>query len=178
MYCPTCGSDNQPDVRFCRRCGKSLEGVSLALKRQGEDRPLEKSQLPQLIKSYYSARHEMIFGLSSAAVGITIPAVLLGTGYWGLFWIFVWIFMGVVGNGMHQFNKGWKEWSEASSELKAMGYDVPPTKAGRDALHLSESNSSQTAELRSPEPLTLSGAAVPPSVTEATTRHLDSGERK
>ena len=178
MYCPTCGSDNQVDVRFCRRCGTSLEAVSLALKRQDEDRPLEKSQLSQLIKSYYSGRHEMIFGLSSTAVGIAIPAVLLGTGYWGLFWIFVWIFMGVVGNGMHQLNKGWKEWSEASSELKALGHDVPPTKAGRDALHLSKSNSSQIAESRSPEPLAPSGGAAPPSVTEATTRHLDGGERK
>src|SRR6266550_1260747 len=91
MYCPTCGSDNQVNVRFCRRCGTSLEAVSLALKRQDEDRPLEKSQLSQLIKSYYSGRHEMIFGLSSTALGIAIPAVLLGTGYWGLFWIFVWI---------------------------------------------------------------------------------------
>ena len=120
----------------------------------------------------------MIFGLSSTVLGIAIPAVLLGTGYWGLFWIFVWIFMGVVGNGMHQFNKGWKEWSEASSELKAMGHDVPPAKAGRGALHLSETNSSQPAEARSPEPLELSGGEAPPSVTEATTRHLDGVERK
>ena len=117
----------------------------------------------------------MIFGLSSTALGIAIPAVLLGTGYWGLFWIFVWIFMGVVGNGMHQFNKGWKEWSEASSELKAMGHDVPPTNVGHHALHLSENNSSLT-ESRSAEPLELAGAEAPPSVTEATTRHLDSGE--
>src|SRR5713101_1565770 len=113
MYCPTCGSDNQSSVRFCRRCGTSLEAVSRALSRKGEDRPLEKSQLAQLVKNYYSGRHEMIFGLSSAALGIAIPGVLLATEKWGLFWIFVWIFMGVVGNGIHQFNKGWKEWSEA-----------------------------------------------------------------
>lgn len=120
----------------------------------------------------------MIFGLSSTALGIAIPAVLLGTGKWGLFWIFVWIFMGVVGNGIHQFNKGWKEWSEASSELKAMGHDVPPTNVGHNALKLPENNSSRITESLSAEPSGLSGAEAPPSVTEATTRHLDSGERK
>ena len=120
----------------------------------------------------------MIFGLSSAALGIAIPGVLLATEKWGLFWIFVWIFMGVVGNGIHQFNKGWKEWSEASSELKAMGHDVPPTNAKHNALHLSENNSSQITESRSGEPLDLSGTEAPPSVTEATTRNLDSAERK
>jgi hypothetical protein len=79
---------------------------------------------------------------------------------------------------MHQFNKGWKEWSEASSELKAMGHEVPPTNVRQSALHLSENNSSQTTGSRSTEPLERSRAEAPPSVTEATTRHLDSAERK
>lgn len=156
----------------------SLEAVSLALKHQGEDRPLEKSQLSQLIKNYYSGRHEMILGLASVALGIAIPGALLAMGKSGPFWIFVWIFMGVVGNGIHQFNKGWKEWSEASSELKAMGHDVPPTRVGTNELHLSENTSSQRIESRSTDPLELSGAEAPPSVTEATTRNLESAERK
>ena len=120
----------------------------------------------------------MILGLASVALGIAIPGALLAMGKSGPFWIFVWIFMGVVGNGIHQFNKGWKEWSEASSELKAMGHSVPPTRVGPNALHLSENNSGQRIESRSTDPLELSGAEAPPSVTEATTRHLDSAERK
>lgn len=178
MYCPTCGSDNQPKVRFCRRCGTSLEAVSIALERQGEDRPLEKSRLSQLIKNYHSGRHEMILGLASVALGIAIPGVLLATGKSGLFWIFVWIFMGVVGNGMHQFNKGWKEWSEASSEMKAMRYEVPSTTEGHNPSHLPEDNSSEIRESRSAETLQLSGNEAPASVTESTTRHLDTVERK
>jgi hypothetical protein len=152
--------------------------VSLALQHHGEDRPVEKSGLSQLIKNYHSGRHEMILGLASVALGIAIPGALLATGKSGPFWIFVWIFMGVVGNGIHQLNKGWKEWSEASSELKAMGLEVPPTKVPHNALHLSENNSSQIRESRSAERLEPSGAEAPPSVTEATTRNLDSGERK
>lgn len=116
----------------------------------------------------------MILGLASTALGIAIPGALLALGKGGLFWIFVWIFMGVVGNGIHQFNKGWKAWSEASSELKALGYDGPPTLTS----HLPENNPGKISELDSAEPLPLLGTSAPPSVTESTTRRLDIGERK
>src|SRR6266550_1567262 len=166
MYCPNCGSDNQANVRFCRRCGTSLEAISLALSRQGEDRPLEKPQLSQLIKDYYSARYEMMFGLGSVAIGIAVPLILLALGRWGFSWIFLWIFMGLFGNGVHQFNKAWKKWSDASSELKAMGYDGPPTVASR----LPENDSSSIRESHKAKPSQLSGTGAPPSITESTTR--------
>lgn len=178
MYCPTCGSENPFEGRFCRRCGTSLEAVSLALSGKTEDRPLEKSHLAQLIKNYHSGRHEMILGLVSVVIGIAIPAAVLALGRWGFFWIFVWIFMGVVGNGLHQFNKGWKEWSEASSELKAMGYDGPPKIEPRNTSPLPEHNPGKIREPRSEGPLQLSGTGAPPSVTESTTRHLDVGNGK
>ena len=31
MYCPSCGSNNQDEVKFCTRCGTNLEVVSDAL---------------------------------------------------------------------------------------------------------------------------------------------------
>ena|SRR6266850_767098 len=118
MYCPTCGSDNQPDVRFCRRCGTSLEAVSLALKRQGEDRPSEKSQLSELIKNYYSGRHEMILGLASVALGIAIPGALLATGKSGPFWIFVWIFMEWLGMEYTSSTKAGKNGAKRAASSK------------------------------------------------------------
>jgi hypothetical protein len=178
MYCPTCGSDNPLEVRFCRRCGTSLEAVSLALSRQGEDRPLENTRLSQLIRDYYSGRHEMVFGLGSVVVGITIPAILLAVGRWGFFWIFLWIFMGALGNGFHQFNKGWKKWNDASSELKAMGYDGPPAIEAHNASPSQEYDPARIIESRNAEAFQQSDSGAPPSVTESTTRHLDAGERK
>lgn len=174
MYCPNCGSDNQSEVRFCRRCGTGLEAVSLALSGKGEDRPLAKSQLARLIKDYYSGRFEMIGGLGAVAIGIAVPAALLATGRWVFFWIFVWFFLALFGNGVHQFTKGWKEWNEASSELKVMGYDGPPT----NKSHMPENNPGKIGEPRSAEPLQPSGTGVPPSVTESTTRDLDTGKMK
>lgn len=174
MYCPTCGSDNPSAGRFCRRCGTGLEAVSLALSRKAEDPPLEKSQLTQLIKDYYSGRHEMIGGLGGAAAGIVIPAALLVAGWWGFFWIFVWIFMGVFGNGIRQFNNGWNKWSDASSELKAMGYDGVPARA----FHSAENKLSQIREARNPQPFRQSETEAPSSVTESTTRNLDFEAKK
>ena len=121
----------------------------------------------------------MVFGLGSVAFGVAISVALLATDQWWFFWIFVWLFAGLFGNGVHQFTKGWKEWSDASSELKAMGYDRPPTKESHNVSHLAENNPGKIGAPGSAESLQSSGTgAPPPSVTESTTRHLDIEERK
>ena len=176
MYCPNCGSDNQAEVKFCRRCGTGLAVVSEALARKGKNREQEKPQLAELIKSYHSGRHKMMFGAGSVGLGIALIAVLFAVGHWGLFWIFLWVFMGLFGNGVHQFNKGWREWSEASVELKALGYPKPPIGASEPA----QSDSRLITEPRATESLLSdsSAPAQPASITESTTRHLTNQERK
>lgn len=121
----------------------------------------------------------MIFGLGSVAFGAAICVALLATGKWWFFWIFVWLFAGLFGNGVHQFTKGWKEWSDASSELKAMGYDGPPGNESHNASRLPENNPGRIGEPRSDETFQPSGTGEPPpSVTESTTRNLDIKERE
>ena len=170
MYCPNCGSDNQPEVRFCRRCGTGLAAVSAALAGGSKDASLEKSKLADLTRAYYSARHKMMWGAGSFFLGAVLLGLLLLTGKWGFFWIFLWVFMGFFGNGVHQFNKGWNTWSEASTELKTLGYEKPPAdlppSMGADSSLLTESR--PTTALPQQRDFT-----SPPSVTESTTRHLD-----
>jgi hypothetical protein len=175
MYCPSCGSDNQFAVKFCRRCGTSLEAVALALSPGGEEHSLDKSKLSQLIKDYYSGRHEMIGGLGAVGLGLAIPAALLAAGWWLFFWIFVWFCIGIFANGVRQFDKGWKKWSDASTDLKILGYDVPP---GNKASSLPKGFPDRVKETRGGDPLQLSGDGAPPSVTESTTRQLDLPEKK
>ena len=31
MFCPSCATENQPEQKYCRRCGQPLTGVHLAL---------------------------------------------------------------------------------------------------------------------------------------------------
>ena len=37
MFCPTCGKNNQLDLKFCASCGTNLEAVSMALSGREED---------------------------------------------------------------------------------------------------------------------------------------------
>jgi hypothetical protein len=161
MYCPNCGSNNSAQTKFCRICGTGLAVVSEALAGGSENRPTEKTQLARLIKNYHAGRHKMMFGAGSLVLGAALLSVLLLSGHWGFFWIFLWVFMGLFGNGIHQFQKGWRDWSEASSELKALGYQKPPDAILPPREPLPESR------------VTGSLPTQPPSITESTTRHLD-----
>jgi hypothetical protein len=37
MFCPTCGKNNQLELKFCASCGTNLEAVSMALSGREED---------------------------------------------------------------------------------------------------------------------------------------------
>jgi hypothetical protein len=164
MYCPNCGSQNTDGLKFCRHCGTNLSAVSVAVLNKS-DTP----QLAELIKSYYSGRHQLMLGTLQIAAGVALLGIIWATGLWNFFWIFFWLFLTLFGNGVRQFNKGWNRWSEASSALKSLGYDKPPVK-DRGATGSLPSRESDPA-------LPASGHNHhPPSVTESTTRRLDSPE--
>ena len=168
MYCPNCGSENQAQVKFCRRCGTGLIAVLAAMSRPAGDIIQPNQRLAELVKKYYAGRDQMIRGGLSIAAGVALLAIIFAVGKWGFFWIFLWVFMGVFGNGVRQFNKGWNEWSDANSELKALGYRRPPI--GNNALP--ENPSSR--EISAPTDRNLARPSQqPPSVTESTTQLLD-----
>lgn len=153
-------------MKFCRRCGTGLAVVAEALTHKAGVRTSLDQQVSKLVKDYYSGRHQMMLGALSIAAGVAALGLILALGKWVFFWIFLWVFMGLFGNGVRQFNKGWSDWSNASSELKALGYDKPPTGAGR----LSETASYVAPQIPADSS---SQSNQPPSVTESTTRLLD-----
>ena len=170
MYCPNCGSDNPTDGKFCRRCGTGLAAVSAALQQKPGDSSVAKPKLVELIKGYHSGQHKMMFGGGSVALGAGAVVFLLLTGFWGFFWIFFWVFMGLFGSGADQFRRGWSRWSRASSELKALGYEKPPSEIAAKAEFESRPSSESRQTTALPTRFDLSG---PPSVVESTTRHLE-----
>ena len=165
MYCPNCGSENQTEVKFCRRCGTSLGAISAAMSGKVEDQ--SRQRVSELVKSYYAGRHQIMLAMLSIAAAVALLAIIFGTGKWVLFWVFLWVFMALFGKGVKQFNKGWSEWSDAKSELKALGYRKP----GVANVRLSERVVPQQPESVSPN--SPSQIQQPPSVTESTTRLLD-----
>jgi len=167
MYCQNCGLQNSDGLKFCRHCGKNLSAVSLAVLNKSDPIP----PLAELIKSYYSGRHQLMLGTLQIAAGVALLGIIWENGLWNFFWIFFWLFLKLFGNGARQFNKGWNRWSEASSALKSLGYDKPPVKDRAPTGSLTTGELTETAL-----PAFGPHDRNPPSITESTTRRLDSPE--
>jgi hypothetical protein len=110
-----------------------------------------------------------MLGTLQIAAGVALLGIIFAAGHWNFFWIFFWLFLTLFGNGARQFNKGWSRWSDASSALKSLGYDKPPVK---------DRPATGSLPPREPGPAlpAFGHARHPPSVTDSTTRRLDSPE--
>ena len=174
MYCPNCGANNQPEINFCTRCGTNLAAVSVALAGKTDEASDQLQKMPELLKRYHSGRHKMMLGAGSLLAGVALAAILLLSGHWAwLFWIFFWVILGLLGYGAQNFTKGWNEWSESSIEIKALRAGASD---GSPRLAQKHASSKNAIEARAAEllPADSSNAVQPSSVTEATTRHLES----
>jgi len=169
MYCPNCGSENQTEVKFCRRCGTSLGAISVLMSGGVEDQSPQR--VAELVKKYYAARHQIMLATLTIATGVALLAIIFGLGKWVFFWIFLWVFMALFGTGVRQFNKGWTDWSDASSELKALGYDKPPSPNMRLPDKMAAPPPQSPLVKVSPD--SLSHLEQPRSVSESTTQLLD-----
>jgi len=123
-----------------------------------------------------------MLGAGSVALGAALLALIFAMGKWGFFWIFLWVFMALFGNGVRQFNKGWNKWSEASVELKATGYAKPPSTLSENKppnpSRLRENDSRPRQLPLVPAPPASRDYEPPSSVTESTTRHLNTHDTK
>jgi hypothetical protein len=181
MYCPKCGSENQPDLKFCTSCGTNLAIVSDVLGGKFEDETALDERLVSLLKNYYRGRRMTITGFLLSVLmvfkfalfglmGMPEKLVLL-VPLLGIFFIFgmVWLIWGAT------------KWNNSSSELKALGYDNPKNalpKSKKPVAQLPSAStvmsvkSYDTGSIKAPVNLDDSMVA-PPGVTEQTTRHLE-----
>lgn len=175
MYCPSCGSNNQDDRKFCTRCGTNLGVVSDAL----SGRPAEQSQIDErmvnLFKDYYRGRNAVIIGTAAgliASLKVTLFSLMglpAGTGFLGTL-AGMFFFFGVIA-----LVWGIAKWNNAASEIKAVGRAAAAGKSQRLAednvdLLVGKPAGIRTGE-RSTDPID-----SPASVTEQTTRLLNERE--
>jgi len=171
VYCPTCGSNNHDEVKFCTRCGANLGVVSDALRGRTAGALETDERTESLLKDYYRSRRMLIIGGAASALALfklagpfllgfpdkLIPIVILSLAFLFLSLLaFVW---------------GLVKWNNSSSEIKALGFSPSKGKAltaAPEQLRLPSDQSSLGGSAYATDPI-----ALPSSVTEHTTHLLD-----
>lgn len=176
MFCPKCATENVDTASFCRKCGANIGAVSQALKQS-----LPTGALKDLRRAQKLARREkeppfehgiknIFMGVAFAIIAIVLMETGAGRGWW--FWMLIPAFT-LLGKGVAQMSR-WR--MEQRSMLPAS--DAEASNVLPRARNTGELPPMQTPTYQPPlqaptaTPKTLS-LQQPPSVTEATTRHLD-----
>ena len=179
MYCPQCATPHADDTKFCRLCGTELEAVSLALR--GKSAKVSKDKIePTTPEVWEEKRIENVAGLIRGSILLAVSA-LIGAAMkiflplsfeapWILIWIVFFGWMAVWGG--IEIAYGLSGILEAKSRLRLLG-------TGSDELVVSHERHSLLANseaAKDTNPFSSSSSA-PASITEGTTRQLDSPEK-
>jgi hypothetical protein len=172
MYCPTCGSQNLVDVKFCTRCGANLAVVSEAISGKTVNQGQPDERMVKLLKTYYEGRRATAVGGASLTVGFIILALLMAAGmpeHWSIFGL---LGLGSVIYGAIAAIAGAAGWIQSSSELKALSIvasQLTLPRPAQPAPALTGGDRDVSTRDQSPtDPIT-----EPASITEHTTRQLD-----
>lgn len=174
MYCPSCGSHNQDEVKFCTRCGTNLGVVSDALRGRTTGALETDERMANLLKDYYRSRRMMLIGGAASALALfklagpfllgfperLIPIVIMSL---------VFLFLSLIA-----FVWGLVKWNNSSSEIQAFGVSPPKGKAlsaAPEQLRLPADQSSIGTPVYVTDPI-----ASQSSITEHTTHLLDEAD--
>jgi zinc-ribbon domain len=161
MYCPQCATQNIDRARFCRSCGANVSLVPQAL--SGHLPESQSDKIERAIKGAIKRRREpnLARGLRKTSIGIAFlmaVAVLFFTRHsvgFGAIWLLIPAFM-LLGKGIAEVvtviseGRGAKQLAATPAALHT---NQLPLQSNYDSL-------------------------APPSVTEGTTRHLDTAPEK
>lgn len=167
MYCPSCGSNNLADIKFCTRCGTNLGVVSEALTGKLSNKTGVEDRRAKLLKDYYRGRRDAITGAVLIPAGLMILALMVAAGLKpiGAFFIICWMFFW----GSSALAGGLGKWIASKGELKSLGYG---SQSQFQDAPLQQFGSASQAQLPLPDYST-GPVGYPGSVTEQTTRQLD-----
>jgi hypothetical protein len=176
MYCPTCGSQNQADVKFCTRCGANLAVVSEALSGKAVSQAQPDERMVKLLKDYYTGRRATIVGGASLTFGFTILALLMAAGmpdHWSIFGL---LGLGCLIYGAIAAIAGAADWIRSSSELKALSIVASQLTLPRPAQRVTTLTEGDRGLVAKDQPAT-DPITSPASITEHTTRTLEERTR-
>lgn len=167
MYCPSCGSNNLPDIKFCTRCGTNLGVVSEALTGKLSGKTVD-DRKARLLRDYYRGRRDTITGSVLIPAGLLVMAIMVAAGLKPIaaFFIICWMFFW----GASALAGGLGKWIASQAELKSLGYGYQSQFEATAPLR--PLGSASQAQLPRPD-FSTGTAGYPGSVTEQTTRQLD-----
>lgn len=172
MYCPSCSSQNQGELKFCTRCGTNLGVVSDAMTGRSAGHFQIDERMVKLFTDYYSGRNAAIIGSIAIAIALLKAVIFAFTGLPAKA-----DFLGVLATvlllyGIVAIVSGLAKWNSSASEIKAI------ERAASQGSYLRPAE--EEPSLLSGEPARIRTGAVstdpigfPGSVTEQTTRQLD-----
>ena len=175
MYCPSCGSNNQDEVKFCTKCGTNLGVVSDALRGRTTGALETDERTVTLLKDYYRSRRMMIIGGAAAALALFKLAGPFLLGFPDKLMAIAILALGFFFLSLLAFVWGLVKWNNSSSELKALGLSPSKGKAltaAPEQLRLPGNPSSLETPVYATDPIALQS-----SVTEHTTHLLDNDKQ-
>jgi hypothetical protein len=156
MYCPRCATQNIDSARFCRSCGANLSLVPQALSGQLPEDPSDKAA--RAIKAAIKRRREpnLARGIRKTSVGLAFLVMLASFSLTrssvgvGMIWLLIpaFLFLG-----------------------KGIGEIITAISADRAARQIARPPATLRTNELPPHPIY--DTVAPPSVTENTTRHLE-----
>jgi hypothetical protein len=169
MYCPQCATENLDNASFCRGCGSNISLVPQALtgslpaaeEPESEascgSRKKRRKDTPSIEKGIKN----IFMGLAFIVVAAMARKYLPGAGTWW-FWLFIPAFM-MLGGGIAELMRFTMEKNTQLPAAPRAAAIPPPMPAAAARPSALPPQSLKTGEL----------IPQPPSVTEATTRHLE-----
>ncbi len=170
MYCPNCAAPIE-GTKFCRSCGANVSLVPMALtgELEAESGKGRKGHKGEKTPSVDSAMVNIFTGIGFLFVSLAVwrfaPA---GPIWW--FWLLIPTFS-MIGSGIGQYLKARELERRRLQHLSSPGYqpmpEYTPPAAISPGRQPEESSAPTTSELKGPG-----------SITEETTRHLESGKQQ
>ncbi|HEX2639095.1 MAG TPA: zinc-ribbon domain-containing protein [Pyrinomonadaceae bacterium] len=163
MFCPKCGTENPETGRFCRSCGSDLGNVAVALSGalpQPQNLVDHKGRPVSLDRAII----KIFTGIAFLAVTIALVMSGSGRGWW--FWMLIPAFT-TLGAGIAQLIQ------LKNAQRSTAGLASPQQRNIGAAVQNPGLPPSRTDYVSPAESRYKTGDLVPPSVTDSTTRHLE-----
>jgi len=162
MFCPKCGIQNPESGKFCRSCGTDLENVSdvLSGKLQITKDCTSRRGRPITLESSLT---KIFMGIAFLGVAIALAVTGSGGGWW--FWMMIPGFM-FIGTGIAHYVQ------VRSARQNNGGFIANDRNAISGSMPNAALPPTQT-NFVTPESRFRTGDLMPPSVTDGTTRHLE-----